>query len=274
MERNGKFEMIMLNKIFNRLRNIFLNNILVNNVLIILKKDYLIKKWKNNWAYIEYDKEKSPEQNVGCSPDFKIQKLARETHSTIKAKTAEHFSNAKSVLDIGCGTGVYLKDFPEHFSLTGIDLNDPFLKVAKHAVPSAKFIKGDYMKIDLEEKYDLIITLGFLMYIEPSTLKDFFQKLNQDLNIGGKIFFQYSHALLLKDVLYSDLSYVRYSPTHIEKVISPFFNIIEHKHFFDNRTVENYDRDRYYFPNGKNNRVDTIQNTYLLIAEKKLHTHI
>ena len=39
------------------------------------------------------------------------------------------------------------------------------------------------MKIDLEEKYDLIITLGFLMYIEPSTLKDFFQKLNQDLNI-------------------------------------------------------------------------------------------
>jgi 2-polyprenyl-3-methyl-5-hydroxy-6-metoxy-1,4-benzoquinol methylase len=259
----------MLKKIFNRIRNITLNNVVTNHVLILVKKDYLIKKWRNNWADMEYNTEMSPQENVGCSHSPLVQGFADKTHAVLKQKIKENFSDKKTVMDMGCGTGLYLKDFPEEFSLTGIDLNAEFLKVAEEIVPRIKTIHGNYLHIDINEKYDVIISIGVLMYIEPSSLKKMIKKLFDNLNVGGKIFFQYSHALLYKDLVFSDLSYVRYSPTYFEKALAPYFTIIEHKHFFDDRTVEKYDKDRYYYPNGKEDRVDTVQNSYLLIAEKK-----
>lgn len=259
----------MIRKLYNKFREILLNNIIVNNFLILIKRDYLIKKWQNNWANLNYDHEKSPQENVGCSHLPELQKYADETHQILVKKIEQHFCKFNSVLDIGCGTGLYLRDFPNNWSKTGVDLNQDFLDVAKGLVPGVNTKHGDYLNLDFNEKFDLIISIGVLMYIEPSSLKKFFKKMNNDLNRGGKIFFQYSHALLLIDIYYSDLSYVRYTPRYIEKTIAPFFDVIEHKHFFDDRIVQKYDKEKYYFPNGKRNRVDTVRNSYMLIAQKK-----
>lgn len=251
-------------------RIILLNNILVNNILILIKKDFLVKKWKNNWSEIEYNPDKAEEENyMGCSQNSIIQKFVKETSNTIKKSIELYFYDSKTVLDLGCGTGAYLTNFSEQASLTGIDLNESFLREAKKNIPSLKTIHGNFLKVNLENKYDLIVAIGVLMYIEPSSITNFFKKLSRSLNCGGKIFFQYSHALSLKDIFYNDLSYVRYSPAYLEKVMEPFFSILEHKHFFDDRTVNKFDTIKYFFPNNKKNRTDTIQNTYLLIAQKK-----
>lgn len=259
----------MLRKIINKLRNIALNNIVTNQFLILIKKDYLIKKWRNNWADFKYNKELSPEENVGCSLSAKIQNLTEEMHVILREKIDLHFSDKNSVLDMGCGTGLFLRDFPDRFSMTGIDLNAEFLEVAEEIVPKVKTIHGNYLNLEIEEKFDVIISYGVLMYFEPSSLNRLVKKLSNNLNPGGKILFQYSHALLWKDLWFSDLSYVRYSPPRFEKALKSHFNILEHHHYFDDRTVETYDKERYYYPNGKNDRVDTVQNTYLLVAEKK-----
>lgn len=257
-------------KMLKKVKIILLNNILINNILIIVKKDFLIKKWQNNWAKIEYNSDKAEEENhMGCSQNPKIQKLVKETNNTIKKSIKKYFYDSKTVLDLGCGTGAYLINFSEQASLTGIDLNESFLIEAKRKIPSLKTIYGNFLKVNLENKYDLIVAIGVLMYIEPSSIANFFKKLSTSLNSGGKIFFQYSHALSLKDIYYHDLSYVRYSPAYLEKVMEPFFSVLEHKHFFDNRTVNKFDTIKYFFPNNKKNRTDTIQNTYLLIAQKK-----
>lgn len=253
-----------------KVRIILLNNILINNILILIKKDFLIKKWKNNWIEIEYNHAKKEEENhMGCSQNSTIQQFVKETNNTIKKSIDKYFYDSKSVLDIGCGTGAYLINFSEKASLTGVDLNESFLREAKKKIPSLKTIHGNFLKVNLENKYDLIVAIGVLMYIEPSSITNFFEKLSISLNRGGKIFFQYSHALSLKDIFYNDLSYVRYSPAYLEEVMEPFFSVLEHKHFFDDRTVNKFDTIKYFFPNNKKNRIDTIQNTYLLIAQKK-----
>lgn len=260
----------MIKKIFNRTRNLLLNNLIVNNLLILIKKDHLIKKWKNNWTKMKYDSTKIDEDNyMGCSQNSTIQQFVKDTNNTIKKSIDKYFYDSKSVLDIGCGTGAYLINFSEQESLTGIDLNESFLREAKKNIPSLETIHGNFLKVNLVNKYDLIVAIGVLMYIEPSSITNFFEKLSISLNGGGKIFFQYSHALSLKDIFYNDLSYVRYSPAYLEEVMEPFFSVLEHKHFFDDRTVNKFDTIKYFFPNNKKNRIDTIQNTYLLIAQKK-----
>ena len=259
----------MISKLINRSFMLVLNNIITNNILILFKKDFLIKKYLNNWEKKEYDSEKSPQENVGYSHIPEIQKYFEKSHGILKNKVKKYFNNSNTVLEIGCGTGLFLRNFPENFKKTGQDLNIDFLKIALNSDPKLNIIHGDFLNVEINEKFDVITCIGVLMYIPPSKINLFFDKINNLLNDNGKIYFQYSHALLLKDTLYSDLSYVRYRPKFIEKKIKNKFKVLEHKHFFDNRKITNYDKNRYYFPNGKNNRVDTIKNSYLLIAQKK-----
>lgn len=258
----------MISRIINKLLLKLLNNIITNNILILLNRDVLIKKYINQWEHKNYDSDKSPQENVGYSHIPEIQEYFEKSHDILKSKIKKYFSDNKSVLEIGCGTGLFLKNFPKDLKKTGQDLNKEFLKIALKSQPELNIIHGDFLKVDIVDKYDLITCIGVLMYIPPSKIDLFFDKIHSHLNENGKIYFQYSHALLIKDILYNDLSYVRYKPKFIENKIMNKFKIMEHKHFFDDRKISSYDKNRYYFPNGKKNRVDTIKNSYLLIAQK------
>jgi len=259
--------MKLIKKIFNRSLNFILNNIVTNFILIIIRKDNLIKNRKNNWVKKEYNENVSLQENTGCSAC--IQELVNLSHDALKITTKNYLKNGDNILDIGCGPGLFLKDFSDDKKIFGIDLNKPFLEKAKQLIKNGVFINGNYLKIKLDEKMNLIYLFSVLMYIEPSNINKFFKKISNDLAENGILFIQYPHALQLKDIFFYDLSYVRYSPFLIEKIAKKYFTIIEHKHFFDDRKVNIYDSKYYYFPDGKNSRLDTLQNTYLLIAKKK-----
>lgn len=258
-----------IQKALRKLILIFGNNIPVNNLLVILKKDYLIKKIINNWAVKKYDHSKSPQENVGYSHIPAMQELVNKSHVILKEKINLYLHNRKSVLDIGCGTGLYLADFPSSFKLYGIDLNSHFLEVSKTIVPNAIVKQGNYLEEKFDTKFDAIISFGVLMYFEPSKIKILFKKLHDDLNDNGVLLIQYPQAMSIKDLYYPDLSYIKYSPDFLEKAFKPYFNILEHKHFYDERKIKSYDPVHYYYPDGQNKRLDTIQNTYLLVGQKK-----
>jgi len=56
-----------------------------------------------------------------------------------------------SVLEIGCGTGIDLRLFPDTFQIHGIDLNDNALDIAKEKVPDANFKKGTITELPFED---------------------------------------------------------------------------------------------------------------------------
>ena len=47
-----------------------------------------------------------------------------------------------SVLEIGCGTGIDLRLFPDTFQIYGIDLNDNALDIAKEKCPISRLYAG------------------------------------------------------------------------------------------------------------------------------------
>lgn len=77
-----------------------------------------------------------------------------------------------SVLEIGCGTGVDLRLFPDTFEIHGIDLNDYALQIAKEKFPSASFKIGGITDLPFEDSsIDFIFTHKLLNYLDDDTLE-------------------------------------------------------------------------------------------------------
>lgn len=77
-----------------------------------------------------------------------------------------------SVLEIGCGTGIDLRMFPESFQIYGADLNDHALDIAKKKLPRANFKKASITELPFEDSsIDFIFTHGLMNYLDDATLE-------------------------------------------------------------------------------------------------------
>ena len=88
-----------------------------------------------------------------------------------------------SVLEIGCGTGIDLRLFPETFDVHGIDLNDTALDIAK------KISKFDFKKYSITElpfedsSIDFVFTHQLLNYLEDDVLE---KGISEMYRVSGK----------------------------------------------------------------------------------------
>ena len=78
-------------------------------------------------------------------------------------------TNFKSILDIGCGTGIYTRFLRDRFRgarIKAIDISDDMIEVAKEKLPDKKteFIVGDAETMDFKEEFDLITSNASLQW--------------------------------------------------------------------------------------------------------------
>ena len=57
-------------------------------------------------------------------------------------------SSGVELLDVACGTGSHAEILKDNFKVTGVDINEDMLEIARNKVPEAVFVNGN-MK-DLE----------------------------------------------------------------------------------------------------------------------------
>ena len=77
-----------------------------------------------------------------------------------------------SVLEIGCGTGIDLRLFPDTFQIYGIDLNDKALEIARERKSIADFKKGTITELPFEDSsVDFVFTHQLLNYLDDDTLE-------------------------------------------------------------------------------------------------------
>lgn len=95
--------------------------------------------------------------------------------------------NAKSLLDVGCGTGTHLQLLSKHFdTLVGVDLNKEILEVAKQKFPSATYQQAGMKDFNLNQKFDSIMSLysvfNYNLTLEDAevTLKNMYNHLNKN----------------------------------------------------------------------------------------------
>ncbi len=85
----------------------------------------------------------------------------------------------KTVLDVGCGNGKFLKHLEKNYQAEGIDLSLEMVKTAKNIGVNARWC---YLH-EVEEKYDAIVAVGdVLNYMEKDSLKIFLHDIGTRLN--------------------------------------------------------------------------------------------
>ena len=116
-------------------------------------------------------------------------------------KTFESFKDLsnKSIIDIGCGSGVYLSKALEDgaLSVAGIDPAEGMLMISEERLKkykqenNYKLIKGLFPTTDVEGKYDHAIVMGVMDYVENP--KEFLSKLKEVYTTSAVLSFPSYH---------------------------------------------------------------------------------
>jgi SAM-dependent methyltransferase len=61
-----------------------------------------------------------------------------------------------SLLHIGCGAGGNDYIFKNHFKVTGVDISEAMLEIARKTNPEVTYLHGDMRSIDLMERFDAV----------------------------------------------------------------------------------------------------------------------
>jgi len=77
-----------------------------------------------------------------------------------------------SVLEIGCGTGIDLRLFPESIEIKGVDLNEKALAISKENLPRLDIKKSSIADLPFEDSsIDFVFTHQLLNYLEDDILE-------------------------------------------------------------------------------------------------------
>lgn len=103
-------------------------------------------------------------------------------------------SSGVELLDVACGTGSHALILKNNFNITGVDINENMLKIAREKVAEANFIQGDMKQLEIGSKFDVIICIFSAIHYNTNytelecTLNNFYNHMKN----GGILIFDLS----------------------------------------------------------------------------------
>ena len=142
----------------------------------------------------------------------------------LKPKLLDLFINPKKklkVLDYGCGEGSNIHYLIKKYGYDGygVDISEPSIKICQKKIKKKKFklINFDVNQNDnfFNKKFDLIISIQVLYYLNDVDLKNRLISLNKMLKPGGYVFFTMKST---KSLYYKDFCNIKKSNDGLYKV--------------------------------------------------------
>jgi SAM-dependent methyltransferase len=94
--------------------------------------------------------------------------------------------NVRTLLHLGCGGGRNDFTFLKHFTVTGMDISEEMLAMAKKLNPAAEYINGDMRSMRLGRTFDCVAVLDSVNYMKnEEDLDRLFRTAYEHLNPGG-----------------------------------------------------------------------------------------
>jgi SAM-dependent methyltransferase len=109
----------------------------------------------------------------------------------VRDQISRYQPDARSVLELGCGTGAVLAGLPAEWSLTGVDRSEEMLAVAARSVPGARLVQADVTSFSLGTRFDVVICIFDTLNHLPSLAawRAMFERVHEHLSDGGLFFF-------------------------------------------------------------------------------------
>lgn len=87
--------------------------------------------------------------------------------ASVRSIIKQEHPTARSILDVGCGTGEHARRLATDFAVDGIDLEPEFIALAQSKVITGTFSVADMRQFQLEKRYDVVLCLfssiGYLL---------------------------------------------------------------------------------------------------------------
>jgi SAM-dependent methyltransferase len=81
----------------------------------------------------------------------------RATAAYIRRLIVQHKAEAKTLLELACGTGAILQSLAKYYDVVGLDLSPEMLSFARKRLPHVQLFRKDMVTFDLRRKFDVII---------------------------------------------------------------------------------------------------------------------
>lgn len=134
----------------------------------------------------------------------------------LKMTNHGHAFTDKDVLDLGCGSGILTKKIKNlgARSVTGLDLSDELIQIAKKENPDLNFKQGSVLQTPFaDSSFDQIVSALVMHYI--SDVGVFFRECFRLLNPRGQMFFTFHHPVM--EVFEAREGGVILKPTYFEE---------------------------------------------------------
>ena len=115
-------------------------------------------------------------------------------------------SKDDKILEAGCGTGSYTREFARRgYPVIGMDLSPNFLaeaeKITQRENLEIEFILGDYNEMRFEEKFSVIFFEGSFFYESEEGLVSLLKRIHTALAPKGSVYFVHSNPSMRKKQL-------------------------------------------------------------------------
>ncbi len=155
------------------------------------------------------------------------------------------------VVDLGCGNGSLTPKLAERgYDVVGIDASEEMIALAKQEYPELKFMRGDALSFQLEEKADAIFSNAVFHWIDRENQEKLAENIASQLKDGGELVCEFGgygcgeavHSTLEKCFEKRNLKYPRtfYFPTIGEyaPILEKYGLRVEYANLFDRPTVQ------------------------------------
>jgi SAM-dependent methyltransferase len=118
----------------------------------------------------------------------------------LRTYISRYLPRARSLLELGCGTGALLAGLAPDLAVTGIDRSPEMLAIAAGTVPGARLVRGDITGFTLPGQFDVVICMfDTLNHVQSfGGWLSLFSSVHEHLASGGLFVFDVNTASRLR----------------------------------------------------------------------------